>query len=194
MNATQTSRAALKQSRAALRTIQLAVDTVADSIRQLRRLQGHAHRGHRAALATVRMARHHSLNGGDKSRVEETVGKFARLMDWPLAMRSRSRVEPLERPLSDAESRLLANLAGSALLVAGGMLDITEQLDAWYGGLVVTAAAAARSALPSVTSQQHRERADKLMLRLEELCANAHIAWAFAVGEEAPPPPLRTLH
>jgi len=194
MKATQTCARALKQSRAALRTIQLAVDTVADSIRQLQRLQDHAHRGHRAALATLRMARHHSLNSNDMSRVEETVGKFARLMDWPLAMRSRNRVEPLERPLSDPESRLLANLAGSALLVAGGMLDITEQLDAWYGPLVVTAAAAARSALPSVTSEAHRKRADKLMLRLEQLCGNTHIAWAFAAGEELRPTPLRTLH
>ena len=115
-------------------------------------------------------------------------------MDWPLAMRSRTSFEPLERPLSDAESRLLANLAGSALLVAGGMLDITAQLDAWYGGLVVTAAAAARSALPSVTSEKHRMRANKLILRLEQLCANTHIAWAFAAGDEDRPPPLRTLH
>src|SRR5262245_1827769 len=194
MNATQPRGAALKQSRAALRTIQLAVDTVADSIRQLQRLRRHAHRGHRAALATLSMARHHSLNGCDLSRVEETVGKFARLMDWPLAMRSRTRFEHLERPLSEGESRLMANLAGSALLVAGGMLDITEQLDAWYGGLVVTAAAAARSALPSVTSDGHRKRAEKLMLRLEQLCANSHIAWAFAVSPEVRPPPLRTLH
>jgi hypothetical protein len=194
MNATQTRRAALKQSRAALWTIQLAVDTMADAIRQLQRLRGHAHRGHRTALATLSMARHHSLSGCDMRRVEETVGKFARLMDWPLAMRSRTRFEHLERPLSDAESRLMANLANSALLVAGGMLDITEQLDAWYGGLVVTAAAAARAALPSVTSERHRKRADKLMCRLEQLCANTHIAWAFAVSEGPRPPPLRTLH
>jgi hypothetical protein len=194
MNTTQRRRAALKQSRAALWTIQLAVDTVADSIRQLQRLSGHAHQGHRAALAALSMARHHSLNGCDLSRVEETVGKFARLMDWPVAMRSRARFEHLERPLSDSESHLLANLAGSALLVAGGMLDITEQLDAWYGGLVVTAAAAARSALPSVTSDGHRKRADKLMFRLEQLCANTHIAWAFAVSPEVRRAALRTLH
>jgi hypothetical protein len=194
MNPTQTRRAALKQSRAALWTIQLAVETVADSIRQLQRLRDHAHRGHRAALATLSMARHHSLNNSDLSRVEETVGKFARVMDWPLSMRSRTRFEHLERPLSDSESRLMANLAGSALLVAGGMLDVTEQLDAWYGSLVVTAAAAARSALPRVTSDGHRKRADKLMFRLEQLCANSHIAWAFAAGQEVHPPLLRTLH
>ena len=76
MKATQTRRAALKQSRAALRTIQLAVETIADSIRQLQRLQGHAHRGHRDALATLRMARHHSLHGDDVCRLEETVGKL----------------------------------------------------------------------------------------------------------------------
>ena len=76
----------------------------------------------------------------------------------------------------------------------GVMLDITEQLDVWYGGLVVTAAAAASSALPRVTSAGHRKRVDKLMLRLEQLCANTHIAWAFAAGQEVQPPPLRTLH
>ena len=194
MNPTQRHKAALKQSRAALWTIQLAVETVADSIRQLQRLRDHAHRAHRAALATLSMARHHSLNGSDLRHVEETVGKFARSMDWPLSMRSRTRFEHLERPLNERESRLMANLAGSALLVAGGMLDITEQLDVWYGGLVVTAAAAASSALPRVTSAGHRKRADKLMLRLEELCSNPMIAWAFAANIEERPQPARTLH
>jgi hypothetical protein len=47
----------LKQSRAALRTIQIAVDAVADSIQHLKWLQAHAHRGHRAALVTLRLAR-----------------------------------------------------------------------------------------------------------------------------------------
>src|SRR5262245_35217478 len=194
MNRAQSRRALSKQSRAALWTIQVAVDAIADSIQQLKLLQGHAHRGHRAALLTLRLARHHSLNDCDMLRVEDSVGKFARLMDWPVAMRSRSRYERLERPLSDTESRQLANLAGSALLVAAGMLDITDQLDAWYGGLAVTAAAAARSALAKVTSQGHRKRADKLMLRLEELCGNSHIAWAFAAGAQERPQPLRTLH
>ncbi|HEX2337828.1 MAG TPA: hypothetical protein VHI72_15265, partial [Hyphomicrobiaceae bacterium] len=121
--------------------------------------------------------------------------KFARLADWPPTMRVRGRDEHFERPLCDAESRLLANLAGTALTVAAGMLDICEQCDAWYGGLAVTAAAAARAALPKVTSEVHRKRADKLMLRLDQLCANGHIAWAFAAGDEKyRPTPLRTLH
>jgi hypothetical protein len=194
MSSGQTRKALLKQSRAALWTIQLAVDAVADSIHQLKLLQGHAHRGHRAALVTLRLARHHALNDCDLQRVEDTVGKFARLTDWPAAVRARSRYEHLERPLSDTESRQVANLAGRALLVAAGMLDITEQLDAWYGGLAVAAAAVARSALANVTSQAHRKRADKLMRRLEELCTNTHIAWAFAASGQDRPQPPRTLH
>jgi hypothetical protein len=194
MNRAQTPKALLKQSRAALWTIQLAVDAVADSIQQLKLLQDHAYRGHRAALVTLRLARHHSLNDCDLRRVEDSVGKFARLADWPAAKRARSRYEHLERPLCDTESRQVANLAGSALLVAAGMLDITEQLDAWYGELAVTAAAVARSALAKVTSRGHRRRADKLMLRLAELCTNTHIAWAFAAGAQDRPQPPRTLH
>jgi hypothetical protein len=75
------------------------------------------------------------------------------------------------------------------------MLDITEQLDAWYGGgLAITAVAVARSALRKVTSQGHRRRAGRLMLRLEELCTNTHIAWAFAARAQDRPQPSRTLH
>jgi hypothetical protein len=98
MSCAQTRKRLLKQSRAALWTIQLAVDAVADSIHQLKLLQGHAHRGHRAALVTLRLARHHALKDCDLQRVEDTVGKFARLTDWPAAMRARSRYEHLERP------------------------------------------------------------------------------------------------
>jgi hypothetical protein len=29
---------------------------------------------------------------------------------------------------------MVCGLAGSAFVVAAGMLDISEQLDAWYGG------------------------------------------------------------
>jgi hypothetical protein len=194
MSSKQTRKALLKQSRAALRTIQIAVDAVADSIQHLKWLQAHAHRGHRAALVTLRLARHHCLKDCDMLRVEETVGKFARLTDWPAALRARSRYEQLERPLNDTESRQVANLAGSALLVAAGMLDVIEQLDASYGRLAITAAAVARSALTKVTSQEHRKRADKLMLRLEELCRDTHIAWAFAANAEDRPQPARTLH
>lgn len=195
INAMQARKLRLKESRAALWTIQLAVDAVSDSVRQLKLLRDHVHRGHRTSLATLRMARHHCLNEEDMGRVEESVTKFARLADWPPTMRVRGRYEHFERPLSDAESRLLANLAGTALTVAAGMLDICEQCDAWYGGFAVTAAAAARSALPKVTTEVHRKRANKLMLRLDQLCANGHIAWAFAAGDEKyRPTPLRTLH
>jgi hypothetical protein len=155
-----------KQSRAALWTVQHAVDAVADSVRQLKLLREHAHRGHRDALQTLRMARHHCLDEHDLRRLEESVARFARLADWPAAMRSRARYEHLERPLSGSESRLITNLAGSALTVAAGMLDTCEHLDAW----------------PHVTSEVHRRKADKLMLRLEQLCANHQIAWAFAAG------------
>src|SRR5262249_41363864 len=109
------SKILLKDSRAALWTIQLAVDAVADSIRQLKLLRDQVHRGHRTALTTLGMARHHSLIDGDREQVEASVGRFARFADWPATMRARSRQEHLERPLSDAESRELTSLAGSAL-------------------------------------------------------------------------------
>ena len=192
----RTRKQQLRHSRAALATIQFAVDTVADSIHQLRTLRRQMQRGHRAALSTLRMARHHCLSEPDLTRVEDIVGQYARVADWPATMRCRNRHEQLERPLSDLESSVLASLAGSALTVVAGALTIWEQLDAWYGGLAVTAAAAARAALPSVTAATHRRRADKLMLRLELLCANDHIAWAFAAAPPKPPEPTveRTLH
>ena len=112
-------------------------------------------------------------------------------------MRSRSRHKRLERPLSDVESSGVTRLAGSAIAVSAEMLDIGERLDALYGGLAVTAAAAARSALASVTDETHRKRAEQVgaALRLDQLCANQRIAWAFAAGaDEQPPIFRRTLH
>ena len=194
MTSTHTPKTLLKQSRAALRTIELAVNAVADSVRQLRILRDHVHRGHRTALSTLRMARHHSLNEEDLVRLEGSISRFARLADWPLRMRCRSRQENLERPLSESESRELASLAGSALSLAAGMLDVGEQLDACYGSLAVTAAAVARSAQAKVTHEKHRRRADKLMLRLDQLCGNSQIAWAFVASAPDRHSPLRTLH
>jgi hypothetical protein len=81
----------------------------------------------------------------------------------------------------------VTRLAGSAIAVSTEMLDIGERLDALYGGLTVTAAAAARSALASVTDETHRKRADKLMLRLDQLCANQRIC--RAPWKIAPPAP-----
>lgn len=189
-----TKRTELKHSRAALWTIQHAVDAVANSIRQLKTLQGHVYVGYRGALSTLQMARHHSLNDRDLNLVEDCVGKLAQRADWPATMRSRTRHESLERPLSDTESSVVTSLVGSALAVSAGTLDITEYLDALYGGLAVTAAAAARSAY-SVTAETHRKRADKLMLRLDQLCANQRIAWAFTAGAENQPSIFRrTLH
>jgi hypothetical protein len=188
------SKILLKDSRAALWTIQLAVDAVAYSIRQLKLLKDQAHRGHRTALTTLRMARHHSLTDDDMRQVEAGVGRFARLADWPATMRARSRQEHLERPLSDAESSEIASLAGSALTLAVGMLDVGERLDVWYGSLAVTAVAVARSALPKVSYERHRRRADKLMLRLDQLAGNPLIAWAFVASGKERPSPVRTLH
>jgi hypothetical protein len=193
------AQAELKHSRAALRTIQQAVETVTHSIHQLKVLRRHMHRGHRKALWALHTARHHSLNDTDIKRVEDMVQGYAQVADWPATMRARHPHEQLERPLSDTESSVLASLAGSALTVAAGALTVCEQLDNWYGGLAVAAAVSARLALPSVTGQAHRRRADKLMLRLQQLCANDQINWAFvaAAGRSAavrPPPQRTTLH
>src|SRR5262245_13169555 len=184
----------LKDSRAALWTIQLAVDAVADSIRQLKLLRNQVHSGHRTALTTLRMARHHSLTDGDLSQVESSVGRLARFADWPSTRRARSRKEHLERHISDAERRGVARMAGAALTRAAGLLDVGERLDVWYGSLAVTAAAVARSALPKVSCERHRRRADKLMLRLDQLASNSLIAWAFAASGKDRPAPVRTLH
>jgi hypothetical protein len=191
MKKVQSRRADLKHSRAALRTIQQAVETVTHSIQQLKVLRRHMHRGHRQALWALHSARHHSLNDSDIKRVEDMVRGYARGADWP--------DEHLARPLCDTESTVLASLAGSALTVAAGALTVCEQLDNWYGGLAVAAAVSARLALPSVTEEAHKRRAQKLMLRLEQLCVNEQINWAFvaAAGRSAavrPPPQRTTLH
>jgi hypothetical protein len=199
MKKAQSERAELKHSRAALRTIQQAVETVSHSIHQLKVLRRHMHRGHRKALWALHTARHHSLNDTDIKRVEDMVGGYALVADWPATMRMRNPHEHLERPLNDTESAVLASVAGSALTVAAGALTVCEQLDNWYGGLAVVAAVSARLALPSVTAQAHRRWADKLMIRLEQLCANDQINWAFvaAAGRSTavrPPPQRTTLH
>ena len=183
-----------KHSRAALWTIQLAVDAVADSVRQLKSLQGRVYRGHQAALWALQMARHHSLNNRHQTLVEHCVGKLAERVDWPATIRKRTRREYLERPLGDTESSVVCGLAGSAFVVASGMLDISEQLDAWYGGLALIAATAARSAVSSVTVEAHKRRAAKLMDRLDQLCCDERIAWAFAAGADDPSLADRTLH
>lgn len=192
-------RVELKHSRAALRTIQQAVETVTHSIQQLKLLRRHLHRGHRKALWALHAARHHSLTDTDIKRVEDMVLGYAQVADWPATMRQRHPHEHLARPLSDTESSVLASVAGSALTVAAGALTLCEQLDNWYGGLAVTAAVSARLAQPSVTEEAHKRRADKLMLRLEQLCANDQINWAFVAaagrsGAVRPPPQRTTLH
>lgn len=193
-----TRKAELNNSRAALRTIELAVETVAHSIQQLKMLRRHLHQGHRKALSALQTARHHALRDADVKRVEDIIGGYARVADWPAAMRARSPHDKLDRPLSDVESNVLAILAGQALAVAAGALTVSEQIDNWYGGLAVAAAVAGRLALPGVTEKAHRRRADKLMIRLEQLCANDQINWAFvAAAGRSPavrPPSLRTLH
>jgi len=199
MTQSRTKQAELKHSRAALRTIELAVETVAHSIQQLKALRRHMYRGHRQALSALHMARHHSLKDTDNKRVEEMVGGYAQSADWPAMMRSRGSQPQLERPLSDTESTVLAVFAGQALSVATGALTVCEQADNWYGGLAVAAAVTARLALPSVTAEAHQRRAQKLMTRLEQLCGNDHIHWAFvaAAGRSPavrPPSPRTTLH
>jgi len=188
----------MQNSRAALRTIQLAVETVTHCIQQLKVLRRQLHRGHQEALSALHAARHHTLNDDDIKRVEEMVGGYAQAADWPATMRSRSPHDDLKRALSDTESNVLAIMAQQALTVAAGALTIGEQLDNWYGGLAVVAAVAGRLALPSVTAKAHRRRADKLMARLEQLCADDQINWAFAAAAgRSPafrPPPLQTLH
>src|SRR5262249_34494492 len=159
----RTRKQQLRHSRAALATIQFAVDTVADSIHQLRTLRRQMQRGQQWALATVPIARHHCLSEPDLTRVEDIVGQYARVADWPATMRCRNRHEQLERPLSDLESSVLASLAGSALTVVAGALTIWEQLDAWYGGLAVTAAAAAPPPPPRATAPTPPPPAHQLM-------------------------------
>jgi len=199
MKKAQSKRAERQHSRAALRTIQQAVETVAHCIHQLKVLRRQMHRGHRKALWALHSARHHSLKHSDIERVEEMVRGYAQVADWPATMRARNPHAELERPLGDTESSVLASLAGSALTVAAGALTVCEQLDNWYGGLAVAAAVSARLAAPSVTAAAHKRRADKLMLRLEQLCANDQINWAFvaAAGRSAPVRPSlqrTTLH
>ena len=62
----------------------------------------------------------------------------------------------------------------------------------------MAAAVAARLAVPGVTVQAHRRQADKLMIRLEQLCANDHINWAFVAAAGRlrlfEPPSQRTVH
>jgi hypothetical protein len=176
-----------RQGRAALWTVQLAVDAVADAIRRLDTLRCLVYRTHQAALSTLRTARHHPLKDPDLAPLEDRIGHLANRLDWPQSIRSRTHHhEHLERPLTRAESRVIGNWAGSAFAVTSGMLNVSEQLDAWYAGLVTSAVRAARTASSRVTVEAHKRRAEKLLRRLDQLCADERIAWAFAVpnGED----------
>ena len=181
-------------SRAALWTIHLAVETVADSVRHLKSLQDHVNRGHHAAVRALQMARHHPLRESDQSLVEDGVSQLLGRVDWPVAIHMQTQRDQLERPLADTESCMVRHLASSAVQLACGTLDISELLDAWYGELVLIAVATARTALPAVTVEAHRRRAARLLDRLELLCADERIAWAFTEGSRRPSPVGRTLH
>jgi hypothetical protein len=181
-------------SRAALGTIHLAVETVADSVRHLKSLQGHVLQGHRAAVRALQMARHHPLRESDQSLVEDGVSQLSSRMDWSEAIHMQTQREHLERPLTNTESSMVRHLASSAVQLACGTLDISELLDAWYGELVLIAVATARTALPAVTVEAHRRRAARLLGRLELLCGDERIAWAFTEGSRRPSPVGRTLH
>ena len=184
-----------RHSRAALRTMQLAVDAVADALRRLGTLQSDVHRSRGAALASLQVARHHSLKDADLHPIEDRISQLARRLDWPRSICGRVHNEHLERPLTDPESHMVGRWAGSAHALTVGMLDISEQLDAWYAGLVVTAAGAARAASCKVTVVAHKRKAAKLLLRLDGLCADERVAWAFdAPGEDEWSISCRTLH
>jgi hypothetical protein len=149
-----------KQSRAALRTIEMAVATVEDGIKRLGMLQDYLYRAHRAALGGFQAARHHSL--------------LVRHLDWPAALGARVPHEHVDRSLTDREADKIVLWAGSAFEITGGMLTLSTLLDGWYGDLVRSAAEAARSAALKVTVWQHR--ASELILLLDQLCADERIA------------------
>jgi hypothetical protein len=187
--------AEVKHSRAALWTIQLAVDAVADGLRCLGALQDQVYRSRCATMGTLQMARHHALKEADLRPIEDRVGQLARRLDWPRSLRARARYEHLERPLGCTESYVIGRWAECALALTMGMLDISEQLDIGYAGLVVSAATAARAAAARVTVEGHKRRAAMLMLRLDQLCADERVAWAFAApGEDERSMPRRLLH
>jgi hypothetical protein len=184
-----------KHSRAALRTMRLAVEAVADALRRLGALQSNVYHSRQAALATLQAARQHSLKDAELGPIEDGIGQLAKRLDWPRSISARVHNEHLERPLTAPESHMVGRWAGSAHVLTVGMLDIGEQLDAWYAGLVVTAAGVARAASCRVTVTAHKRRAAKLMLRLDGLCADERVAWAFdAPGEDDWSISRRTLH
>jgi hypothetical protein len=164
--------------------MQLAVDAVADALRRLSALQDQVYGGHRAALGNLQVARHHPLKAAYLSPIEKCFDHLAKRLDWPRGVRSRAPNEHLDRPLGDRECRMIASWGASAFALTVGMLDIYEQLGDWYADLVVSAAGAARAAAYKVTVKAHKTKADTLLLRLDRLCADQRVAWAFPVPGE----------
>jgi hypothetical protein len=118
-------------------------------------------------------------------RVEEGVAELAKRLDWGAGSGIRSRYDQLVRPLTSKESSEIKTWAMAAWGITVGMLDLSELLDEWYGKLVVAAAAAARSAFPKVTAEAHRKQAAEFIRRLDQLCTDERIAWAFPSTEPA---------
>jgi hypothetical protein len=175
------TRTSEKQSRAALATIESAVATVAEAVKQLGLLQRDLSRAHRAALESFQVARHHPLTGHHLEGMERLARTLADRRGGPSAIRDRAANDHLERPLSHSESWQIGRWASSAAVIAAGLPHLGDTVvDEWYGDLVASAADAARSALPKVTVEAHKRRAARLMLRLDHLCSDVRIAQPLA--------------
>lgn len=174
-----------KQSRAALTTIEMSVGAVADAFKQLSTLQEQLYQAHLEARATFQVARHHALKGRDLRAIEEFAGELAERFDWPEGLAARAHCDHLERPLTDDQSWEIGRCAASAFAVTDGMLTVSGMVEELYGTLVESAANAARSAMPKATAAVHRREATKLMLRLDQLCADERLEKAVAFAASA---------
>jgi hypothetical protein len=168
-------------SRAALTTIEVAVATVEDGIEQLGRLQDCLYSARLGAVATFQGARHHSLNGRDLHLIEECADLLAQRLDWPARLAGRTSPNHLARPLTDAESWQVGRWATSAYEITASMLDVSRLLDVGYAQVVASTADVARSAFAQVTAEEDKQKAVKLMLRLDQLCADERIVDALAL-------------
>jgi hypothetical protein len=148
-----------------------ALVSVADSIELLTKLHDNAHLAYKGALEAFQMARHHPLTAPDLCLIEKRATALADQFDWPASARARGMCPHLERPLTNYESSIITHWGNSAFAITVVLLDVGGLLDGIYGSFVATAAAAARSARSKVTADAHQKRADKLMLRLDQLCA-----------------------
>jgi hypothetical protein len=139
----------LKKSRAALSTIQMAVDAVAGAVKEWSALQKHLCRAHQEAVSTFQAIHPQPFKG--RETLEESAGELARRLVWPKCLATRSPHDHPKAPMTFDLVSDTGRWAFSTFMIADCVHVVVRMLDRGFGVLVEDATHAARSELSNVT-------------------------------------------